>query len=278
MKVILIVSIVCFAFCSASAADNKPGLLLAANYQPSLQLKNYWVSEKLDGVRAYWDGRQLLSRQGNRFNAPEWFTKQLPNIALDGELWIARSSFDEVSAKVRTKSNNKAGWKNIKYMVFDLPASKQRFTKRLQQLQTIIQSLHAKHIQAVRQYKVASHKALMQKLDDTVKSGGEGLMLHSGRSYYKSGRNNDLLKLKKYSDAEAVVIQHLPGKGKYKGMLGSIVVQMPDQKQFKIGTGFSDQQRKQPPAIGSVITYKHFGKTSNGIPRFASFLRIRTMH
>jgi DNA ligase-1 len=83
------------------------------------------------------------------------------------------------------------------------------------------------------------------------------------------------LKLKTYEDAEAVVIAHLPGKGKYQGMMGALLVEMPDQRRFKIGTGFSDAQRADPPPIGSTITYKYFGKTSTQLPRFASFLRVR---
>jgi len=71
------------------------------------------------------------------------------------------------------------------------------------------------------------------------------------------------------------VISHIAGKGKYQDMLGSLLVEMPVGLQFRIGSGFTDQQRSNPPAIGKTITYTYHGKTQKGIPKFASFLRIR---
>ena len=151
-------------------------------------------------------------------------------------------------------------------------------SRRLKQLKKIVRDINAPHIQAVDQTKISTHEALMKKLDDIVQQGGEGLMLHSGSSFYKKGRSDDLLKVKKHFDAEAIVIKHLPGKGKYTGMLGSIIVETTNGKRFKIGSGFSDNERKNPPAIGSTITYKYFGLTNKGTPRFASFLRHRNSH
>lgn len=254
---------------------NAPEILLAKTYNTKINLKNYWVSEKLDGVRAYWNGKQLISRQGNVFHAPEWFTNVLPNIKLDGELWLGRGRFDELSGLVRRQTPSNSDWKNIYFMVFDLPGSPYPFNERLKQLNKIITGINAKHIRLVEQYKVPTHDALQKQLEAVVKQGAEGLMLHAAASLYKSGRHSDLLKVKKYYDAEAIVLKQLPGKGKYKGMLGAILVETVDKKQFKIGTGFTDLERKSPPAIGSLITYKYFGLTKNGIPRFASFMRIR---
>lgn len=266
-----------FSFAS-DGAKQKPDLLLANIYHRHIKLQDYWISEKLDGVRAFWDGRHLISRQGNIFHAPQWFIKKLPETALDGELWLARGRFEQLSGLVRRQSSNVSSWKNIKFMVFDLPNNLQSFDARLQQLKIIISNINAPHIQLVKQFKVSTHEILMRKLDNIMLNNGEGLMLHLGASLYKNGRSDDLLKLKKYFDAEAIVIKHHPGKGKYKGMLGSLLVETVDKKQFKIGSGFSDEERKRPPAIGSTITYKYFGLTNNGLPRFASFLRIRKTH
>ncbi len=264
------------SFSHASNPDDQtPELLLANIYQPGINLQDYWVSEKLDGVRAYWDGTHLISRQGNIYQAPAWFIAALPQIALDGELWIAREKFSQLSGLVRRQSPSDADWRDIKYMVFDLPGSDDTFDERLKQLEQIIGSINAAHIQLIQQHKISSHEALMNKLDEIVQQGGEGLMLHRGSSKYINGRTDDLLKLKSYLDAEAVVIEHLPGSGKYKGMLGSMLVETADKKRFRIGTGFSDEERKNPPAIGSLVTYKYFGLTNNGIPRFASFVRVR---
>ncbi len=256
-------------------ADPAPKLALAKIYQQTENIDQYWVSEKLDGVRAYWDGKKLISRQGNPYNAPEWFTKGFPTQPLDGELWIKRSTFEQLVSTVRKNKPIDSEWKQVKYMIFDLPGSGNSFTERLTELQQLLDDHDNPYLQLITQYQLADHDELQKKLNTVIKLGGEGLMLHRGDSSYKAGRTNDILKVKTFQDAEAVVIAHLPGNGKYEGMLGAILVEMPDGKRFKIGTGFKDKDRKNPPAIGSQITYKYFGLTRKGIPKFASFIRIR---
>ncbi len=255
-----------------------PGLQLANIYHDKLDLTNYWVSEKYDGVRAFWNGKQLISRQGNAINAPSWFTTVLPEEQLDGELWLAHGQFDRLSGIVRRQSKDGSDWINVKYMVFDLPNSSQIFDQRLLRLEAIIKQINWPFVRLVKQEKIPTHDLLMQRLNEVVADGGEGLMLHLGSSTYKNYRSDDLLKLKEHSDAEAVVIRHIGGKGKYKNLMGSVLVETDDGKQFKIGSGFSDAERRSPPAIGATITYKYFGFTNNGIPRFASFLRVRNEH
>lgn len=256
-------------------AAQPPDLLLANVYRDQSQLDDYWVSEKLDGVRAFWDGQRLISRQGNTFNAPAWFTEKLPAIPLDGELWMGRETFERLSGAVRQLTPDDSEWRKIRYMVFDLPGSEHTFDKRLQQLEILIDDLAIPHLQLIKQVKVADRDALMRELDKVVKQGGEGLMLHRGASLYHAARSDDLLKVKTHEDAEATVIAYLPGKGKYRGMMGALLVETPDGRRFKIGTGFSDAERANPPPIGALISYKYFGTTNNNIPRFASFLRIR---
>jgi DNA ligase-1 len=260
---------------SDGEALKQPGLLLAKVYEEGINLEDYWVSEKLDGVRAYWDGTQLISRLGNVFNAPEWFTQAFPNVPLDGELWMKRNTFEELSAAVRRPKPKAEEWQRIRYMVFDLPRSSEIFDHRFKYLRQIILEVKSPYLQCVEQFRVTSHQALMERLEQIVMQGGEGLILHRGDSQYRSGRFDDLLKLKPYMDAEAVVIEHLPGKGKFEGMMGAILVENEEGKRFRIGTGFSDNERQNPLPIGSVITYKYHGLTRNGVPRFASFLRIR---
>lgn len=254
-----------------------PALLLAKTYNDTVNLNDYWVSEKLDGVRAYWDGNQLISRQGNPFNPPAWFIADFPAHPLDGELWMGRNSFDLVSGIVRRLTPDDESWRNIEYRIFDLPLrdSNLTFDQRLARLRSLINQADLPHLQMVKQFKVADETALMKELDRVVELGGEGLMLHRGQSLYRAARSDDLLKLKTYEDAEAVVIAHLPGKGKYQGMMGALLVEIEGKRRFKIGTGFSDEDRADPPAIGALITYKYFGRTNSGLPRFASFLRVR---
>ena len=276
----LTIFLLLIVFTTNNQASEKPALLLAKSYDQSqnILLENYWVSEKLDGVRAYWDGKNLISRQGNIFNAPKWFIRNLPNTSLDGELWIARQQFEVLSGIVRRKKPNDTDWKKIKYMLFDIPNSDQIFDKRLLKLKELVNKIDKPHIQVIPQFKLSSHDQLIEKLESITKNGAEGLMLHLGTSIYKSGRSSDILKVKKAYDAEAIVIAHLPGKGKFDNMLGALLVEMPNKKRFRIGTGFSDAIRRNPPNIGSQITYRYLGYTNKGIPKFASFMRIRKKH
>ena len=253
----------------------KPALMLADVYHEGVNLNEYWVSEKYDGVRAIWNGKQLVSRGGNIYHAPKWFLKGFPKQKLDGELWIGRQQFELVVSTVRDKIPDDEAWKKIKFMVFDMPELTTNFDDRLEQIKTTIKIINTPWVQTVKQWKVTSHSILMAELEEITKAGAEGLMLHKGSSLYKGKRNGDLLKVKSYQDAEAVVVKHIKGKGKYVDILGAMVVEMPNGILFKIGSGFTDMQRKTPPEIGKTITYQYRGKTKNGIPRFATFLRIR---
>jgi len=255
-------------------ADVIVSLPLARVYEQNIDLKNYWLSEKLDGVRAYWDGQRLISKQGNVYHAPDWFISNFPAQPLDGELWVGRNKFERVVSIVRDNVPS-AGWREVRYMVFDIPLKEVVFTDRIDKLKILFENMTSPYLRLVTQSRIFSHEVLMEKLDEVTQAGGEGLMLHKGDSYYLAGRSNDLLKVKSYYDAEARVIDHLPGKGKYTGMLGSLLVESDDKKRFRLGTGFTDEQRRQPPPIGTLVTYKYYGKTKNGLPRFASFVRIR---
>jgi DNA ligase 1 len=263
---------------NATLADNLaniPPLLMANNFHQQISLDEYWVSEKYDGVRAYWNGKQLVSRNGHAFTAPEWFTRDFPSEPLDGELWLARSSFDELSGIARTDNALNEDWKKLQYMVFDAPANPQPFDQRLQHLQQLLGNTKSPYIQCVKQWKVDNMQQLQQQLQAVVDDGGEGLMLHRGSSFYKAERSDDLLKLKLFDDAEAVVVRHIPGKGKFREMMGSMEVVTRDGQHFRIGTGFSDADRQNPPAKGSTITYRFNGLTRKGLPRFPRFLRKR---
>lgn len=262
------------AFLPAPAV--KPAFMLARVYQPEVDVSIYWVSEKLDGVRAHWDGRRLIMRGGSTIQAPAWFTAGFPPVPLDGELWAGRGTFEEVSGTVRRQQPDEAAWRRVRYMVFDMPDPELTFDLRLDALRALLDGADNPHIQVVKQFRLEDHAALMDTLEQVAAAGGEGLMLHRAEARHRAGRSDDLLKLKPYLDAEARVVGHLPGKGKYTGMLGALQVQTGDGRRFAIGTGLSDAQRLDPPPVGSIVTYQYQGLTSNGIPRFASFLRVRT--
>ena len=267
-----------FAVClpvRATERTNVPALMLANVYHPGVDLGAYWVSEKYDGVRGFWTGTQLLTRGGNPVHAPTWFTKDWPNTAMDGELWAGRGGFDLAVGTVRSDTPNDAAWRGMRFMVFDLPGHPGSFNERIPAMQRAVSAIGQTWVVAVKQERVASTAELQASLAAVVRQGGEGLMLHRGDSLYAGTRSDDLLKLKLHEDAEARVVAHLPGKGKYKGLLGALLVQTPEGQSFRLGSGLSDAVRHAPPPIGSWVTYRFRGQHASGLPRFASFLRLR---
>lgn len=257
------------------ANENAPQFLLAQQYKSGVDVTQYLISEKYDGVRAMWDGQALYTRQGNVIEAPAWFTQSLPKTPLDGELWLSRGQFDALSGAVRKDVPIDEEWKNISYMVFELPDAPGTFETRAKRIVEIVKKANLPHLKAVTQFRVSDEASLNLRLKQVVKNGGEGLMLHRADAEYITGRNTALIKLKPQYDAEATVVAHTAGRGKYKGKLGALVVETPDGIRFKLGTGFSDAQRENPPKIGSLVTYTYKDKTKNGKPKFASFLRVR---
>lgn len=252
-----------------------PALVLAEIYRDGIDPADYWVSEKLDGVRAYWDGKRLYFRSGNPVPAPDWFTRGFPALPLDGELWLGRSRFERLSGIVRRQIPVDEEWRQVRYMLFELPGAPGTFTERKERLVDIVAEAGLPWLGAVEQFRVVDRRLLAATLDAVVRAGGEGLMLHRADAVYSSGRSGDLLKLKPFLDAEARVVGHLPGKGRHAGRLGALLVEDADGHRFRIGTGFTDAQRQYPPPPGSVVTYRYRGRTEAGVPRFPVFLRPR---
>ncbi|HNA03951.1 MAG TPA: DNA ligase [Rhodocyclaceae bacterium] len=267
-----------FAAISAAAiAGDAPPLMLANVYRGQVDLGAYWVSEKYDGVRGYWDGTRLLTRGGETVMAPAWFTAGWPAVPLDGELWAGRGRFAQAVSTVRSQQTDDRAWRDIRFMVFDLPGIAEPFDRRKDALDAAVSAIGKPWVQAVAQLRVKSPGELQAMLDRVVREGGEGLVLHRGASLYRAERNDDLLKLKPYDDAEARVVGHLPGAGRFAGMLGALLVEMPDGRRFRIGSGLTEAQRRAPPPLGAWITYRYNGvNPRSGLPRFARFLRERT--
>ena len=269
-----LLAIAAFPALPALAAD-APALLLAQVYRPGLPLQDYWVSEKYDGVRGFWDGRTLRTRGGETVQAPAWFTAGWPKVPMDGELWAGRGRFSHAQSTTRQQQPGDVAWRQIRFMVFDLPGDKGTFDQRLPALNALVESLGQPWVQAVPQRRVANDAALQALLHRTVRAGGEGLMLHRGASLYRAGRSDDLIKVKTHEDTEARVVAHLPGKGRHAGRLGALLVEMPSGQRFRLGAGFSDADRERPPPVGSWVTYRFRGTHDGGLPRFASFVRER---
>jgi DNA ligase-1 len=257
----------------ARPADAAPGLVLADEAATDLDPAGYLVSEKYDGVRALRDGSTLRFRSGQPVAAPARFTARLPATALDGELWLGRSRFEELSGLVRRVAPADDDWRHVRYMIFELPGAAGTFEARAERIRDLAGQCAWPQLTAAEQRPVASRRQLQQWLDDVVAGGGEGLMLHRSSAPYRTGRSRDLLKLKPLHDAEAQITGHVAGRGRHAGRLGALRVRTQAGVEFLLGSGFSDAQRERPPALGALVTFSHRGFTAAGVPRFASFLR-----
>jgi DNA ligase-1 len=255
--------------------EEGPPLLLAESWDNVLDLSGWWMSEKLDGVRAYWDGRQFLSRQGNIYHAPDWFIERLPTVPLDGELWIDRKAFQRTVSVVRRQDKSEH-WKAVRYVVFDAPAAGTPFEERLKFLRDSIRAWENPFAKLHEQVRCRDLSHLREELQRIETLGGEGLMLRQPGSTYETGRSATLLKVKNFHDAEAEVIGHEPGKGRHAGRLGALTARLANGKEFSVGTGFSDRERESPPAIGRLITFRYQELSDAGIPRFPSYVGLRS--
>jgi DNA ligase 1 len=252
-----------------------PQTQLAMPWPQAQSPQGFLVSEKFDGVRAVWDGQLLRFRSGRLIAAPAWFLSALPKVALDGELWIGRGAFDRLSGVVRQVEPNDAAWREVKYCVFDAPEHAGPFVQRVHFVTVILAQSNQPWLLPVVQYEVKDTPALQSCLDSTVSSGGEGLMLHKASALWRPGRSDALFKLKPALDEEGQVVGHLTGKGRLAGMTGALWLQLPSGQRFALGTGLSDALRRDPPPVGAWVTYRYRDRTPSGLPRFASFVRVR---
>lgn len=261
---------------AACAAWQAPAPMLASRFDAGLHgVAGYLVSEKLDGVRARWDGERLWSRSGTPIDAPVWFTAGWPRQPMDGELWIRRGEFQRVSDVVRALRRDDNAWRPVRFMAFDLPADGGGFARRSTRLRSLVLAASVDSLGVIGQVPIRDRAALAARLKAVVDAGGEGLMLHRMDARYRAGRSDALLKFKPFDDAEARVVGYRPGKGKYAGRVGALLVVDARGRRFAIGSGLRDADRARPPRIGAQVTFRYNGLTARGTPRFARYLRVR---
>lgn len=248
-----------------------PDLMLLQEYQGE-PLDGWLMSEKLDGIRGFWDGRQLVSRNGNPLNPPPYFIQQFPPFAIDGELFSARGEFERIASIVRSSEDR--GWHQLKLYVFDVPNAGGNLPQRLQQLADYLQQNPSPYIEILPQYPIQSKQHAEAFLAEIEALGGEGIVVRNPNIPYQAQRSSQILKFKTKQDEECEVIAHHPGKGQFSQMLGAVSCRN-QRGVFRIGSGFKIADRQNPPPIGSLITYQYSGLTKNGLPRFATFLRRR---
>ncbi len=231
------------------------------------------MSEKLDGVRARWDGRHLISRGGHVFAAPAWFTKGFPPFALDGELWSKRGDFEHIVSIVR-RNKSHAGWRQLTYQIFEVPDQAGGLLARLQVLNDYLSAYPHAYLHIIAQMTCKGQQHLQKRLQQIVALGGEGLVVRNPATPYQTGRSSAALKVKKYMDTECTVTGYKPGKGKLTGLTGALLCRMKNGMLTRIGSGLDQRLRSTPPAVGKIITFKYYGLTKNGKPRHPVFLRL----
>ncbi|WP_268741543.1 DNA ligase [Avibacterium sp. 21-586] len=268
IKPILLVFVMLF---SILIYAKPPDLMLLGTYH-NQDVKNWVMSEKLDGVRGYWDGKQLFTRHNKILKPPLYFIRNFPPFAIDGELFSQRNEFEQISSIVRSQKDK--GWEKLKLYVFDVPNAKGNLFDRLAMLEHYLAQHPSEYIEIIEQIPINSYDQIQRFLNRIEQKKGEGIVLRNPNAPYENKRSNQILKLKTELDEECEVIAHHQGKGKFSGKLGAITCKN-HRGQFRIGSGFKLADRENPPAIGSIITYKYRGLTKKGLPRFATYWRIK---
>ena len=261
-------------FSSNSVFATQLSLQKATVYGGDEEIAGWYMSEKLDGIRGYWDGEKLLTRKGKIINAPKWFVQNFPPFELDGELWSSRKSFEFIQSTVLDKSPSES-WEKITFNIFEVPNTKGNFESRLEKAQQWFNKNNNEHVKIIPQIVCTGKKHLEEFLALIESKGGEGVIIKNPGQEYHTGRSPHILKVKNSNDMEGIVIGINKGKGKYENMMGSLTIKLENGIVFNLGSGFSDFERKNPPKLNSQITFKYYGYTKNGIPKFASFLHIR---
>ncbi len=256
------------------ALATKPDLFLLKTYDNRKNVVDWVMSEKLDGVRGFWTGKALISRGGNPIHAPAWFIQNYPPFAIDGELWTQRGDFENISSIVRSSNSNQR-WKLIKHHIFEVPNQSGGLFERLNILQEYLDKNPNSNLRIIPQTVINTKAQLANFLKEVTTDKGEGVVVRNPKTLYQTGRLSSALKVKKYFDTECSVLEILPGKGKYQGKMGSVLCQTDAGKRLKIGSGFKDKDRANPPAIGSKITFKYYGFTNKGNYKYPIYLRVR---
>jgi len=249
-------------------------MLLQTVRDPSKDVHVGWcMSEKFDGVRAIWTSTELKTRTGSTIKAPEWFVSRLPrDHGLDGELWLGHGRFDEVNTMFRSANDER--WHEAKYMVFDLldPLTiHDPYCDRYRLLQKL--DLRPPLV-LVKQQPIDSLEHATNYLHLVVDQGGEGIVVRDpDAAYMPNKRPAHIRKWKLAKRGTGVVVGHVPGRGRLKGCVGSMVVEASDGgKRFYLANSEGCRGHK---AIGSTVHYKFMELTKHGVPRHPVMVTVK---
>jgi len=220
----------------------------------------WWISEKLDGVRAYWNGKKMYFKDGTEMHPPPGFVVDFPPVPLDGELWAGRQNFYEVAKAV--KSTEVEAWRDVKYLVFDTTQSQMKYEERMEFINKYIPANHS-NISQIDIWRCKSNDDLMYVLAQVEQNGGEGIILRKPQSYYYEQMS--FFKLERYDDDDAMVVENLNDSKAMKCRLSN-------GKEFVLPTPTIDPL----PAPESIITFRYLAMSKqDNIPTCTSLLRIR---
>ena len=209
-------------------------------------VEGWLASEKIDGIRALWNGSQFVSRNGVVFAVPDWFKAGMPDCLLDGEFFAGSLGL--------TISATQAGrWQEVRFHAFDMPSAAP-FKDRVARLATM--ALPA-HCEVVRHWSTDTVGAI-RKADEIAGAGGEGLVVRNPSAPYVTGRSSAALKIKPTRSAE-MIVHGFHGRGIIGDWCGVTV---------KLNTG-------EKVELGDRVTFAFIGVTDNGIPRCPSFIALR---
>lgn len=243
-------------------------VMLAKTYDPEKHdITGWYAQEKLDGIRAIWTGERLVSRNNKPFYYPEEFVKKLPKgLQLDGELTLGRGRFQETVSVVRKQYYITSEWEEVQYKVYDV-INDQPYPIRIKLARDV-------GLKTPLTIKLLSKPQLEGYYETLLDGGAEGVILRHPTAGYDSRRSPYLLKYKPLFHDEALVVDYQLGTGKYTNMVGALICDWKDQL-IVIGSGLTDAQRDEPPAVGSTISFCYRGLTDSGQPRHASFIGER---
>jgi DNA ligase len=285
-------------------------VLLAGTWDRKKDLTGYWISEKYDGARAYWNGKDFVSRKGNVFEAPDWFKKGLPDYPLDGELWLGYGKVHEGNGLLNTKDPSQAErWKDMRFLIFDAPGLDLPFEERVAFIEQNLPEGSHPYSRPVKHAKAESNAQVLALLGEVQARGGEGLVAREPGSLYENKRSMSLLKIKTFYDAEAVVVGYkMPNRKIEYGsaavraaQLGAdgvrslrariLVDTLPDIHReesaasavavdtvllgAEFGITAQGKLQKDPPRPGTVVNFKYMELSPNHVPRHPTWLGVR---
>ncbi len=257
-----------YVFLTLHATSDLP--LQHAKIYKNQNISTWVMSEKLDGIRGYWDGDAFYTKGGKRLSPPLEFTQGFPPFGLDGELWTKRQDFENIQSQVLAVGSR---WEGISYHIFEVPNAKGGFLQRLKKARAWFKIHSNQNVKIIPQYHCPDKKSLNTYLEQIIAKGGEGVMIKNPNLPYTAGRTSTMLKVKKAQDMEGIVVGinwHTDNKH-----LKSLILKLKNGVEFKLGNGFTKSQRLNPPSVGANVTFKYYGFSKYGKPKFASFIRVK---